>query len=100
MERVIFRIEKNPYDTHHEYYLAVFPDTPANRGRYACISFHFGSDDKGEYAIFDPFCECDRWYYLKTKCVHKNTPLAERCKKAVEEYYGESFRVMEKIMWG
>lgn len=95
MERVIFRIEKNPYDTNNEYYLAVFPDTFANPGRYACIPFHF---DLGGRAIFEPFGECSMSYYYSTKCVHKNTTIAERCKKAVEEYYGESFRVMEKIM--
>lgn len=97
MERVIFRIEKSPYDS-HEHYLAVFPDTPANAGRYACVSFYFGSDSRGDYAIFEPFCECDTWYYYRTKRVPKNTPVAERCLKAIETRYGESYRVMEKIM--
>ena len=96
MERVIFRIEKCHWDT-DVHYMAVFPDTPANAGRYACVSFYFGDDEKGDYAVFEPFCECDRWYYLKTKRIPKNTELSARCLKAIEAKYGESFKVMEKI---
>ena len=94
MERVVFRIEKNQYDNAREHYLAVFPDDPANPGRYACVPFFFN----GGRAVFEPYCECDRRYYLKTKRVPKNTPVAERCLMAVEDYYNAEFKLCEKIM--
>ena len=88
-ERVIFRVECP--DT--QSYLAVFPDTPANPGRVACVPFHF----LGDMAVFEPFCEASMGYYYGMRIVHKSTDTALRCLKAIERYYNAPFRVVEKL---
>ena len=117
-ERVIFRMEKNPYvqsvkctnrkslepyeETlcNPEYiYLAIFPDDPANPGRVAYVPFFF--DGHGT-AWFESCGEADWFYCLeKTRIIHKSNPLAEKLLQAVTEYYSTDvpakFRMVEKM---
>lgn len=36
-------------------------------------------------------------YYYATRIVHKATDTAQRCLKAIEQYYNAPFRVVEKL---
>ena len=94
-ERVIFRIEKNPYFDGASY-LAVFPDTESNPGRLACVPFHSVNGT----AVFEPFGECSLSYYYETKRVRRRSSEARQCLDAVQEYYKASFHVVEKMISG
>lgn len=89
MDRVIFRTEKDPYISEQRY-VAVFPDYSARPGHISCLSFFFSYDDmeKG-YVWFDCWDEMSEGYYTTTKLIHKNTPIAARCKEVVEEYMNQ-----------
>lgn len=113
-ERVIFRIEKNPWvpqirctqqkkEDAWEHtlmpgggysYLAVFPDEPANPGRLNCLPFFFNGDGS---AVFEPFCEIDYSVYLKTRIVHAKDERAPFLLKAIEGYCDSPFRTVEKV---
>lgn len=93
-ERVIFRIEHDPY-MKIDKVLAVFPDDEANPGRVGCVPMWF---DGNGTAWFDNYCESTIQYYWSTKPL-KDKELAEKCKNALEARYGGQFRVMQKIMW-
>ena len=92
-EKVIFRREYNPYMKQWQY-LACFPEEQANPGRIAAVSFYFDGHNK---AHFEPFCEIDRLYYLKTRIIHKKDTVISEVLSAIENYYDQKFRVMEKI---
>ena len=117
VERVIFRVEKNPYvqsicctnrksgapmeETlcNPEYYfLAVFPDDPANPDRVPTVRFYF---DGHGVAHFEPYEEIALEYYYKTKILHKKDPRIALLLKAVTDYYSTDchakFRVVEKL---
>ena len=93
MDRVVFRMEKDKYRG-GDSILAIFPDDPANPGRYGVLPFFY----RNGRPVFEPYCEADRSYLLNCKIIHKNTPVAERALATVEEYYGERYRIMERIM--
>ena len=95
MERVVFRKEHWPRwnDT---VYLAVFPDDPANPGRFGYVSMRFDHDT----AVFEPYGEMVfDYYYNHTKPVHVNTEEARRCLAAIEAYYQTCFALREKISY-
>ena len=94
-ERVILRIEKNPY-VDGTSYLAAFPDEEALPGRIAAVAFHF------EYglAIFEPFCEVDLSYYYGTKPLHKTDDAYRGCLKALTDYYQVTFHPVERMAHG
>lgn len=94
-ERVVFRIEKNPY-AGGTGYLAVFPEDDARPGHIACTPFYF---ENGR-PVFEPFTEMSLEYYYHTKPVHKNSRKAEQCLTAITEYYHCRFEVGEKINRG
>lgn len=92
-ERVIFRKEYWPRwnDT---VYLAVFPDDPANPGRYGYVAMRFD----GDTTWFEPYGEMAvDYYYRYTKPVHTNTEEARRCLAALEDRYQTSFDLRERI---
>ena len=97
-EKVIFRREYDQYRK-QETYLAVFPENPANPGRYAAVPFRFVKELCGQLtAIFEPFCEVSHGYYYKgTKIVHKTDPLIPELLSAISRYCNTSFQVCEKI---
>ena len=93
MEKVVFRVERNPY-TKRNNFLAVFPDDSANPGRLGYVAFEFN----GYNVLFEPYGEiATNYYYANTKRVRKNSPEADRCKRAIERYYNCQFRVMVKL---
>ena len=94
-ERVIFRIEKNPY-VNGTSYLAVFPDEEARPGYIAAVAFHF----EHGLTIFEPFSEVSLPYYYGTKPVHTKGDEARQCLKAVTEYYRTSFHLVERMAHG
>lgn len=115
MERIIFRIEKNPYNQsirctnqkkgeswaetlcNPEYnFLAIFPDDETNPGMVECLPFFF---DGHGVAHFEPLTEmCMEYYYTKTKIIHKRDARCETLLKTVSEYYeGTPFSVAEKL---
>ena len=95
-EKVIFRREYNRYRKEWQF-VAVFPETESNPGRISSVSFWF---DIGGVAWFEPFCEIDRNYYLnKTRIIHKKDLIVEKLLSAIENYYDQQFKVVEKIMY-
>lgn len=96
-EKVIFRMEYDPYMKMWGY-LAGFPNAEANRGRIGCLPFKIYENGK---AVFEPYTEVDKFYFLKKKLVHKGTEEAERCLKALKDMADEEdFVVVEKIVKG
>lgn len=98
-EKVIFRREYDQYRKEWSY-LAIFPEDPANPGRYAGIPFHFIKEWNGKLtAIFEASCEVSWDYYYKcTKIIHKNDPVIPDLLSAISRFYNTAFRVCEKIM--
>lgn len=93
-EKVVFRMEHNPYRGGISY-LAIFPECSANRGFYAAVPFYF--DNEGR-AVFEPFCELAyAYYYGDTRIVHKSDGMIEKLLSAIENQFGESFSVCERI---
>ena len=95
-QKVIIRREYDPY-TKRWGYIAGFPNDSVNKGRIACTSFKIYEDGK---AVFEPYDEVDKFYFLSKKIVHKGTEEAEKCLKVLEEYWEEKFVVVEKIVKG
>ena len=94
-EKVVFRMQRrpNPY-TGREVCIATFPEDEANRGRVAYLAFEFINGRP----VFEPYAEMDlSYYYHDTKLIHKGTPQAAACLKAIEDYYGTRFTVREKL---
>lgn len=93
-EHVVMRREYDPF-MEIEKVLCVFPDDRANPGKLCYVVMWF--DGHGT-AWFEPYGECDYYYYLHLKPL-KDMEMAEKCKKALEDRYGGKFKVMQKIMW-
>ena len=93
MERVIFRKEYNPFTKGFDY-LAAFPDDEAGRGRIAVSPFALKTDGT---AVFEPYTEVSFSYYYKNRIIHRGDSIIGKLRKAVEDYYGTTFRVCEKI---
>ena len=93
MERVIFRREYDPYMKEWGF-LAVFPDDDCNMGMIAATPFGFNRDGK---AFFEPYTEISLPYYYGKRVVHRKDPMIGKLRKAIEGYYGTTFRVCEKI---
>ena len=93
MERVIFRKEYNPV-TKSWGYLAAFPDDESARGRIAVSPFALNPDGTAE---FEPYTEVSFSYYYKNRIIHRGDSIIGKLRKAVEDYYGTTFRVCEKI---
>ena len=92
-ELVIFRREFDQY-RQAETFLAVFPQDEANIGRFAALPFAFNNGRP----VFEPYCEiAQQYYYKNTRIVHKNTELAEKLLKTIEDFYGEQFEVRERM---
>ena len=91
-ERVIFREEYDPYRKDWGY-LAIFPDDDANPGRVACIPFYEGV---GGWR-FEPYTEADLGYILRKKIIHKNDPRIPELVAAIEQQYGTTLKVVEKM---
>lgn len=94
MEKVIFRREYNKY-TKEWGYLAIFPDDPANPGRYSAVPFK--EDGYGKWS-FEPVCEIDYNYMLSQKIIHKKDGIIPILVKALENRYGGKYEAYEKIM--
>lgn len=95
-EKVIFRREYDPYMKRWGY-IAGFPNDTVLTGRIGCIPFKIYEDGK---AVFEPYTEVDKFYFLKKKLVHKGTEEAEACVKALEKMYNGNYFVAEKIIKG
>ena len=97
MEKVIFRRYKDEFFG-TEAVFAMFPQTPANPGRYAGVSMVFCDDGKPTpvKCKFEPFCEVSReWYYNDTRLIRKEDTGA--LLEALEERYEERFLVAERV---
>lgn len=91
-ERVIFRLEYDPY-MEMEKVMACFPDDETLFGRIGSITMWFDSYDE---AVFESYDEADLgYYYDKTKPL-KDKALAEKCKDALEARFETKFRIVRK----
>lgn len=91
-ERVVMRREYDPF-MEIEKVLCVFPDDRANPGKLCYVVMWF--DGHGT-AWFEPYGECDYYYYLHLKPL-KDVEMVEKCKAALEARYGGKFKVVQKI---
>lgn len=92
-EWIIFRHEYDPYMKIWGY-LAIFPDDPANNGKVACVRFYQNGDSWWK----ESFGEASYSYLYKCKIIHKNDPIIPELLKVIEDYYGGSYEVVEKII--
>ena len=96
-ERVIFRKEFDKYQKRWGY-IAIFPDEQSFPGCVGIIPFKL--DSMYDHPTFEPYCEASMYYVLSRKIVHKNTEEAQKCLKALEDYfssYDYKFKVVEKM---
>lgn len=79
-------------------YLAVFPDSPANRGKILCLPFY----QNGGKWWYESVWEIDWEYYYSTKVIHKKDARIPELVLALRDWHGfrgnEKFLIMEKVM--
>ena len=97
-ERVIFRKEWDPYMKEY-HYLCIFPDCPANPGRYCCRAIW--KDGYGHWTG-DSMSECDYGYLRKCKIIHKGSDEAREALEGLNivdpSESADGYVVVEKIM--
>lgn len=94
-ERVIFRIEYDPYMNKNKY-LAIFPDDVANYGR--CVVVPLYQNGYSDAWWRENATEADWSYIYSKKIVHKNDSIIPELVEALKKFYGGEYRVMEKVM--
>ena len=93
-EKVIFRIEKDPYMPNVDKFLAIFPEDEANRGHICAVPFYM----KGEHWYFEPYGEISYRYMYRCRIIHKRNPIVPILVAVLEERYGGTYKVVEKII--
>ena len=94
-EKVIFRKGKNEYVG--EFYMAIFPNDPANRGNVCYVDLWHDKDGWTN----DCYSEGDKYIISKYKIIHKNDPVVPELIDALKKLYGDiEYEVCEKIVNG
>lgn len=93
MEKIILRIERDPYMKINKV-LVLFPEDEAWRGRICCQPMWIDGYGIAHYECYD---ECDYTYYLTQTKPLKDENYALRIKAALEERYGEEFKLVQKV---
>ena len=93
-EKVVIRKEYDPYMKIWKY-LCIFPEYYEGYGMYGCVAVWKTSDG---IWMHDCYGAGPIEYFYKCKIIHKNSPEAIEIVTALKKFYGDDYKVVEKII--